>query len=149
MKSLMSRIHLNKTIMKISNKILHWAPRIICILAILFISMFSLDAFGSNKSLGEQLLDWVMHMLPSFVFIALLILAWYKEFVGGIIFISLSVLFSVFVFLINFNRNQFSLAFSLLVTLVIGLPFVLVGVLFLLNHSVKKKIKQSEATLEA
>ncbi len=131
--------------MKTSHKILHWSPRIICILAILFISMFSLDAFGGDKSLGQQLLDWVMNMIPSFVFIGLLILAWYKEFVGGIIFISLSVLFSVLVFLINFNRNQFSLANSLLITLAIGLPFVLVGVLFLLNHSVKKKIKQSAA----
>ena len=135
--------------MKTSHKILHWAPRIICILAILFISMFSLDAFGNDKSLGEQLIDLVMHLLPSFVFIALLILAWYKEFAGGIIFVSLGIVFSVFVFLINFNRNQFSLVNSLLITIAIGLPFVLVGVLFLLNHSVKKKIKQSAAISEA
>lgn len=129
--------------MKTSHEILHWAPRFICILAILFISMFSLDAFGNDKSLGEQLIDLLMHLLPSFVFIALLVLAWYKEFVGGIIFVSLGIVFSVFVFLINFNRNQFPLINSLLITLVIGFPFVLVGILFLLNHSVKKKIKKN------
>lgn len=129
--------------MKTSHKILHWAPRFICILAILFISMFSLDAFGNDKSLGEQLIDLLMHLLPSFVFIALLVLAWYKEFVGGIIFVFLGIVFSVFVFLINFNRNQFPLINSLLITLVIGFPFVLVGILFLLNHSVKKKIKKN------
>lgn len=131
--------------MKTSHKLLHWAPRIICILAILFIGMFSLDAFNNDKSLGEQLIDLVMHLLPCFGFIALLILAWYKEFIGGILFVFLGIAFSVFVFLINFNRNQFSLVNSLLITVAIGLPFILVGVLFLLNHSVKKKLMKGEA----
>ncbi len=39
-----------------TTKILHCFPRILCIIAILFISLFALDAFDPGLGLGQQLL---------------------------------------------------------------------------------------------
>ena len=71
--------------MKTSIKVFHWLPRIICILAILFISMFALDSFKPDLTIWEQLGDFFMHLIPTYVLIALLIVAWKWEKIGGII----------------------------------------------------------------
>lgn len=125
--------------MKTSIKVIHWLPRIICILAILFISMFALDAFGPEKTIWQQLGDFSIHLIPSFILIALLVLAWKWEFIGGIIFAIIGFGMSPFVFLLNYQRNNFSLGASLSVILMVTFPFVVVGVLFIISHYMKKK----------
>ncbi|MBT8327059.1 MAG: hypothetical protein KJP21_05005, partial [Bacteroidia bacterium] len=72
--------------MKARLKIIHWTPRIICILAILFVSMFALDAFGHGKTIWQQLGDFLIHLIPSFALTILLIVAWKRELIGGILF---------------------------------------------------------------
>jgi len=62
--------------MKTSIKILHWTPRIICILAILFISMFAIDSFAPDLTIWQQLGGFLIHLIPSFILIAILIIAW-------------------------------------------------------------------------
>ena len=122
-----------------SIKLFHWLPRIICILAILFVSMFALDSFVPGHTIGQQLAAFFMHLLPSFVLLAVLLLAWKWEFIGGIIFMSIGLGLSPFIFLLNHNRNHFSVGASLSVVLMINLPFVIVGVLFIASHYLKKK----------
>ena len=73
-------------IMKNSAKIFYWMPRIICIIAILFISLFALDAFSPELSFWQQIGGFLMHLIPSFILLAILVLAWKKEFIGGILF---------------------------------------------------------------
>ena len=124
--------------MKSSIKVFHWLPRIICILAILFISLFAADAFAPELTVGQQLADFLKHLIPSFVLIALLIVAWKWEYIGGIIFIVLGLGLSPFVFMLNYNRNH-SVGMSLGVILAITFPFVVVGVLFIISHFMKKK----------
>ena len=125
--------------MTTSLKIVHWLPRIICILAVLFISMFALDAFEPGLSLGQQLLHFFMHLIPSFILLGILVLAWKWEKSGGIIFTIIGLVFSVLVFNINYYRNHFSLGQSLLIVLAIAIPFVLVGVLFMVSNRMKKR----------
>ena len=86
--------------------LVHWAPRVLAMLAILFISMFSLDAFHPGIPLKEQILDWLMHMLPSFVLIIVLVIAWKWENIGGIIFLSVGLAFSPYVFWGNYTHNH-------------------------------------------
>ncbi len=125
--------------MKTSLKVLEWLPRIICILAILFISMFSLDAFAPGLTIWQQLGGFLIHNIPSFVLLAFLILAWKREFTGGMIFIVLGFIFSILVYFINHYRNHFSIGRSLIIVAIIGLPFVVVGILFIISHNRKKK----------
>ena len=125
--------------MKTSISLIYWLPRIICILAILFVSMFALDAFAPGLSVWQQLGDFLMHLIPSFVLLAVLIIAWKWELYGGIAFTIIGLGLSPFIFMLNHNRNHFSVGASLGVVLMITFPFVVVGVLFIISHFLKKK----------
>jgi len=124
--------------MKTPFKILHWAPRVICILAILLVSMFALDAFESNNTIWQQIGGFLIHLIPSYVLIALLILAWKWELIGGIIFTLIGVGFSPFIYQHNYNMNH-SVWMSLEIISLITFPFIIVGVLFIMNHFMKRK----------
>jgi hypothetical protein len=123
--------------MKVSIKLIHWLPRIICILAILFISMFALDAFNPEKTIWQQIGDFLIHLIPSFVLIIILIIAWKREFIGGIIFTLIGLGFSPFIFIYNYNMNQ-SVWMSLFIILIVTIPYVTAGILFILSHKMKK-----------
>lgn len=105
-------------------KILYWAPRIITILAILFMMVFSLDAFEGAEPLSGKLSGFLMHNIPVLVLAVVLVIAWKWEVAGGIIFIAaflaMSILFR------SFNGNP--------VSLIVIVPFLLVGLLFILHH---------------
>jgi hypothetical protein len=119
-------------------KIVHWVPRILCILAMLFLLMFSFDAFDPNLTLKDQLLGFLMHSIPVFILAILLIVAWKWELVGGIIFTALGIGFSPYLFSGNYRMNH-SVWMSLGIILLITFPFIVVGILFILNHYLKKK----------
>jgi hypothetical protein len=123
--------------MKKSLKVLKWSPRIICILAILFVSMFAADAFGPGLTVWQQLAGFLIHLIPSFILTALLIVAWNFESIGGIIFIVLGVTLSPFIFMQNFKNNH-SVIISSVIILTITFPFILAGILFMVSHAKRK-----------
>lgn len=114
-------------------KILYWAPRIICILAILFVSLFALDAFDPNLSIWEQIGGFLIHLIPSFILLALLILAWKYEYVGGIVFVLIGLLFSIIVFRMNYRMNH-NFWMSLGIIASITFPFIIAGALFIMHY---------------
>lgn len=117
---------------KKKNKTWYWLPRILAIVFILFVSIFALDVFMEDYTLLETIVALFMHLIPTFVLIAVTILAWKKEFAGGIAFIILGLLFTVF-----FNTYQELVGF-----LIISLPVFVIGILFLISHKLnKKKVK--------
>jgi len=120
------------------SKVVYWTPRLLCILAILFISIFSLDAFAPGLTLWQQLGAFFMHMIPSFALAALLAYAWRYEKTGGIIFLLLGLIFSPIIFNWNYRMNG-SAWLSLGIIASITFPFVVVGILFLVHHSMKTK----------
>ncbi len=129
--------------MKASHTFFYWLPRILCILAILFISMFALDSFSSEESFTEQLGDFIKHLIPSFVLLYLLIFSWKKELIGGIIFMILGLGLSPFIFKMNYNMNE-SFWMSLGIIMVITIPFFIVGVLFLVSYYKNRNITNKE-----
>ena len=120
------------------SKVVYWTPRLLCIIAILLISLFSLDAFAPGLTLWQQLGAFFMHMIPSFVLTALLAYAWRNEKSGGIIFLLIGLIFSPLIFNWNYRMNN-SVWISLGIIAAITLPFVVVGILFLMHHSMKTK----------
>lgn len=127
--------------MKTSLKIIYWSPRIICIIAILFVSMFALDAFGHGGTFMEQIGDFLMHLIPSFLLTLFLIFSWKYELAGGIIFTVIGVVLSPIIYQHNFAMNQ-SVSISLGVIVSITFPFILVGILFIWGHFLKKGEKK-------
>jgi glucose-6-phosphate-specific signal transduction histidine kinase len=119
-----------------SHKVLSWTPRILVIVAILFVSIFALDSFSPERTLWQNLAAFAMHMIPSFVLVVVLVIAWRWEFTGGVILTVIGLFFSVFLFIKNYHMNH-SAPKSLLVVLLISIPFVAAGILFII-HSRKK-----------
>jgi len=130
--------------MKKSISLFHWLPRIICILAILFVSMFALDAFSPGLTIWQQIGGFLIHLIPSYILLAMLIVAWKWEYSGGITFTITGLAFCVSVFLLNHNRNQFSVAQSAVNALLVAFPFVIVGVLFIVSYKKKKGKPEAE-----
>lgn len=123
-----------------NKKILFLAPRILCIMAIIFVSLFALDSFNSEKTLFKQIQEFLIHLIPSVVLLGILILAWKKELIGGILFILIGLVFSPWLFIRNYQINH-SVWTSLEVVLLISVPFIVVGLLFILSFKKKKSIK--------
>jgi len=117
-------------------KILYWIPRILTILSLLFMTMFSFDVFDGAESFGMKMLGFVIHNIPVMILIVILIISWKWELAGGALFILASI--SGTFFYHSFSGNP--------VSLVVIAPFLLAGILFIL-HSVlygKKSVKQTE-----
>jgi hypothetical protein len=128
--------------MKSTQKVLHWMPRIIGIMAILFISLFALDAFAPGLSFWRQITGFFIHLIPSFVLTILLAVAWKWELAGGIVFTLIGILMSPIVFSHNYRMNE-SFWLSLGIISSITFPFIVVGLLFILNHYRKKAINRA------
>ena len=124
--------------MKTAFKILQWTPRIICILAILLVSMFALDAFESDQSIWQQIGGFLIHLIPTYILVAFLIVAWKWELIGGVLFSLIGLGFAPFIYQHNYHINH-SVWMSLGIILMINFPFVVVGVLFMFNHFMMKK----------
>ena len=124
--------------MKTSVRIFQWLPRIICILAILFVSLFAADAFTPGLTIWKQLGGFFIQLIPSFILLAILIIVWKRELIGGIIFIVIGLAMSPFVFRMNYHRTH-SVGVSLVIILMITFPFIVVGILFLVSHFLKKR----------
>jgi hypothetical protein len=92
--------------MKTYKGLIHWLPRIICILAILFVSIFAFDSFSPGLTIWQQLGAFFMHLIPSIVLTALLLVAWKWEYIGGIIFTIIGIGLSPLLFLKNYHMNH-------------------------------------------
>jgi hypothetical protein len=104
------------------NNFLYWSPRVLGILFIVFLSLFSFDVFSEYSGL-ELLVALFMHLVPSFVLAVFLIIAWRWENIGGILYIFLGFVFTFF-----FKTYEDPIVFML-----VSFPAFLVGVLFLVN----------------
>ena len=93
--------------------------RVLGVLAILFISSFALDVFVPGRPLPQALLGFLIHLIPSYVLTAFLIVAWRLPLVGGILFLVVST-----VPFMMLDRNP------LWVNALLAGPFVLTGALF-------------------
>ena len=121
---------------------MHWAPRIICMLAILFLSMFAADAFSPELTIWQQLLGFLIHLIPSFVLVAILVLSWKREIIGGIFFTVIGIVLTPVIFSLNYKMNH-SVGLSLGIVAMVTLPFIVAGVLFVLSYFYHKKNRQS------
>lgn len=124
--------------MKTWLKLLYWAPRVLCILAIMLISVFALDAFSPELTFWEQIGGFLIHLIPSFVLLIILLISWKWELIGGIIFTIIGLVMSPFIFQHNYNMNH-SVVMSLTIILMITFPFILVGILFIVSHRFYKQ----------
>jgi hypothetical protein len=114
-------------------KFTYWTPRILSIIFIAFLTLFSLDVFGNGYSFRETLIGLFMHNIPVFVLIAVLVIAWKREIVGGVAFILAGLLYILFAFR-SADNWRMALVWSVQIS---GIAF-LIGGFFLANWFKKK-----------
>jgi hypothetical protein len=124
--------------MKTSVSLLHWLPRAICILAILFISLFAFDAFSPEYTFLQQVGRFFVHLTPSIILTIILAIAWKRELIGGVIFGLVSIGLSPMIYEHNYNLNH-SITTSIGIVLMVIFPFVVVAALFIVSHFKKKQ----------
>ncbi len=129
--------------MKPYQKILLWTPRILFIIAILFISMFAFDAFSPERNFWQNTAALLMHLLPSFVLVALLVVAWKRELTGGILITILGLAATPVLFNLNSQRHS-TFGETLGIVLMLTLPFIITGILFIVSHYVNRRHKSGE-----
>ncbi len=106
-----------------SKRLLFWTPRVLCILFAGFVSLFALDVFGEGYGFWETILALLIHLVPTYVILILLAIAWRWEWVGAILFGVLGVWY----ILMTRGRVPWT------AYLAMSGPLFLIGVLFLLN----------------
>jgi hypothetical protein len=97
-------------------------------------ALMSLDVITSEASIWEIIGGMFMHNIPTMVMIVVLIVAWKREIVGGIVFI-----LAGFVYIILTATSGLPWYIVLSWSLTIAGPAFLIGVLFLVNWYKKKK----------
>jgi hypothetical protein len=106
-----------------ASKVLFWAPRVLCLLFAAFISIFAADAFGEGHGFWETALRFVVHLIPTAIILAILAVSWRREWVGGILFTALGVLYLI-LFRGRFHWSAYA---------AISGPLLLIGLLFLIE----------------
>lgn len=109
-----------------------YIPNTLLIVFALFLMLFSFDMFGEAElSIGEQIIGFLIHSIPSALVILVWLIARKKPLIGAIICVIVYVLFTIF-----FNTYREVITFML-----ISFPILLTGVLYLVVH-MRKKLKK-------
>lgn len=114
--------------MKRVSAYLHWVPRILAVMLILFLAIFSLDVITPDATIWQILAGMFIHNIPVFALIAVLIVSWRYEWVGGVVFILAGLAYIALT-----ASNQIPRYQAISWSMILAGPAILVGVLFLVN----------------
>ena len=115
---------------KSTKRLLYWSPRVLGILFAVFLSLFALDVFVEGQGVWQTILALLIHLIPVYLVVIVLLIAWRWEWVGAILFSALAILYVIMVW----GKFHWS------VYLAISGPLFLVAVLFLLNWILRTEL---------
>jgi len=105
---------------KKTNKLLYFIPRILGIIFILFLMVFSLDVFNSSLTIWQTIFGLFIHNIPALFLLIILIIFWKYEIILAIFFLIASLFYKS--------------------SLIVSIPAFIIGILFAINWY-KKRIK--------
>ncbi|MCE5196339.1 MAG: hypothetical protein LLG09_04320 [Negativicutes bacterium] len=111
------------------DKKLIWFGRAFCIFYALFLMLFSLDVFQQGGNLPAQLGGFLIHSVPSLLLFAILFLTWNSPLRTGFLLLIYGLGFMAFSIL-SHRQSQSETAY-LLTRLLVFLPALLIGVVFI------------------
>jgi hypothetical protein len=123
------------------NRFVYWVPRILSILFVLFLMLFSLDVFSEDLSFWATALGLFMHNIPALILLSLIIVSWNHELVGAIAFILAGILYIAWV-LMNIITAGFEWYYLSWAVQISGIAFF-IGVMFLVGWFKKRKIMRA------
>jgi hypothetical protein len=114
-----------------TRRFVFWAPRVLTLLFAAFVSIFAMDVFDEHLGFWQTIGALLLHLIPVGLLLVLLAVAWRWEWLGGVLFVALGVLFNVF--------PPRPLPWS--VHVVMSGPLFVIGGLFLLDWSARREIR--------
>lgn len=103
-------------------------PRILSVLFVCLLSLFALDIFSSYQGVA-LLIPLLMHLLPTFILLGVIIVAWKFELVGAITFLGFAIFY---VFSVGLERHWSWYT-------AISLPSAIIGIFYLISWYEKRK----------
>ena len=97
-----------------------------------FLSLFALDVFTEETGFWEEMLALLIHLVPVYMVVIALVVAWKWEWVGAILFIALAIFYVV----LSGGRQHWSAYAAICGSL------IMIGVLFLLNWKYKAQLEE-------
>jgi len=116
------------------NKFVYWTPRVLSIIFLVFLAMFSLDIFDMELNFWQTLLGLFMHNIPVLILLFVLIISWKREIVGAIVFILAGIFYAILA--IN-AANTWLMALAWIAQ--ISGPAFIIGGFFLANWLKKRR----------
>ncbi|WP_448376610.1 DUF7670 domain-containing protein [Fervidobacterium sp.] len=110
---------------------LFWLPRILSIIVFLFIFLTSFDVFEEGKSVSDILIAFLIHNIPAFILLILIILAWKMEIIGAITFFTLGILHVLFTIFGVFKSDTVEWYNAIVWLLIVSGPAFLIASLYL------------------
>ncbi len=115
-------------------RFLYWTPRIVAIAYVAFISLFALDVFNEAQGFLQTALALSMHLIPSFVLVLVLAIAWRREWIGAAAYLLLAATYVIW----GWGKFHWS-AYVL-----IAGPLVILGGLFLAGWLQRSELRPQE-----
>ncbi len=72
-----------------------WTPRVLAILFACFVSLFALDVFVEGRPWTGILVALLIHLIPTYVLILVLVLAWRRPWIGALAYGALAVAYAI------------------------------------------------------
>jgi hypothetical protein len=79
-----------------TEKVVRWAPRVCGLLMAAFLALFALDAFD-GRSFVTGLPAFAIHLIPTYIVLAIVAVAWRAEWFGGAAFLAVAVAYGMMV----------------------------------------------------
>ena len=103
----------------------------LCILFAIFLGLFALDVFSESYGFWQTILALLIHLVPVYIVVIALVIAWRWEWVGACVFIALALFYLVW----SRGRLQWSAYLG------ISGPLMVIGVLFLFNWIYRAELR--------
>ena len=120
---------------KRTSTFVYWTPRILGIIFVLFLMMFSLDVFEPGLTIWQIAIGLLIHNIPALILLIIIIISWNHEIVGGIVFI-LAGLFYLLMLALQPKFEWYMISWFMVITV----PAFFIGILFIINWVRKKNI---------
>jgi hypothetical protein len=113
-----------------SQKALFWMPRALSIAFCAFLSLFAMDVFDEHLGVWQTALALIVHLLPVFVLVVVLVLAWRREWLGAVLYTAVGLFYVAWV--VSMSRPVPQATKLIWILAIAGPAFVIAG-LFLAN----------------
>ena len=108
-----------------------WTPRLLCIAFAVFLGIFTLDVFSMQLGARGTALALLMHLIPAIVVIAILAVAWRREWIAAVLFPLLAGVH------VAASRGAINGA----AYVVIDGPLIFIGILFLVSWNYRTRAR--------